>query len=115
MVTKKLPACVGVVMEWRKRTCLVRMLLEKEKGSCLSVELEILGNQVDLVSDKHNSASCVSFDVPSRNLLALVVKQAVRVVRPGDAAHVHFKFLIWLRLERARWHDQFSLHQLLDG
>jgi len=55
---------------------------------CQALELLALRYELDFFADSDDPASCLRLDVLLRYVLALVVKEAIRVPGPRDAPHV---------------------------
>lgn len=91
------------VMSLRNRTSLQR----KHWSRCLTEDV-VSRDQLNLVSYEYDLASSVGLDILLLYILALVVKQAMRISRPGYAPHVNFKYRLRLLLLLG------LIHELLD-
>lgn len=67
-----------------------------DHGLCVGIDLLWLranGDKLDIIVDSQDLASRLRLDVLLGDVLGLVVEEAMRVTRPGDAAHVDLVLL----------------------
>ena len=76
----------------------------------LGISIHLFGSRanthkLDVVCHAQNLPASLSLDVLLGDVLGLVVKQAVRIARPGHATHVDFVTRLGARRHRRSMHD----------
>lgn len=76
--------------------------------------LRLEGHKLDIVADSNNLPSSLSFDVLLCDILGLVVKEPMRIPRPGDTPHIDFKAMLdVVGVSSGSYVLSWSLHRML--